>query len=269
MSTQAAMAQAVMGASQEVLQNSFLSKFLAQRKASMPQVHVSGALEGWKYNLLLPKDLKLPVKVLMQFSIGEFFSAPGGAQCSRYFDPGSDRYNVFYGTNAVLSCRPEGGPWGFKSKTEPTFDEFVDIPRIDYTYLTAGMFGCPTEMMKFEAKAKRITTVPQSRGTPPVADGWYKVELEATIPSGLHKVPKPVDYPLAYLMYGVPDPTFITQGHGEYHQVKMRGELYMKLMDSADGPMTFVWGALCPTANGGPKLLDTIIKTMRPEYLSL
>jgi len=261
------MAKAVMAASQEVLQDSFFGKFLAQRKADMPKVLVTGALEGWKYNLLLPKDLKLPVTVLMQFSIGDFFSAPGQAQCSRYFDPGSDWYNVFYGSYAVLSGKPEGVPWGFKSKTQPDFQEFVNIPRIDYTYLTAGMFGCPPAKMNFVATGSNPTLEPPS--PPQVADGWYKVEVTAVIPSGLHRVPKPVDYPLAYLMYGVPDPTFVTKDHDEYHQVEMRGELYMKLMDSQDGPITFVWGAICPTVNGGPKLLDTIITAMRSKYLQL
>jgi hypothetical protein len=52
-------------------------------------------------------------------------------------------------------------------------------------------------------------------------------------------------------------------------KITRRGELYMKSLDSQNGPITFVWGALCPTTNGEPKLLERIINAMRSEYLPL
>lgn len=265
MSTQVDMAKAVMFTSGQTLQTSFFTAFLAKRDLKMPETKVAGALSGWKYNLLTPQDLKLPVHVLMQFSIGDFL-APPKPPCSSYFDPSSGWYNVFYGSYAVLSEKPDGEPFGFDASGKPNFPEFSNIPRIDYTYLTAGMFGCPPRMMRFDAKAVTITPVPPS--PPGILDGWHEVDVKATIPSGLHRVPKPVDYPLAYLMYGVPDPAFL-DGLGEYHQVAMRGKLFMKLMGNKGTWITFVWGALCPVDNGGPALLDEIITKMSLDYLRL
>jgi hypothetical protein len=266
MSTHLDMAKAVMLASRQTLETSFLAPFLTKRGVKMPETKVGGALEGWKYNLLLPKDVLLPVHALMQFSIGDFLAAPN-PPCSSYFDPTSGWYNVFYGSYAVLSGKPDGEPFGFDSSGKPNFPEFSDIPRIDYTYLTAGMFGCPPQMMNFKADATSITPVPPS--PPEVLDGWHQVQVEATIPSGLHRVPKPVDYPLAYLMYGVPDPAFLAASPGEYHPVAMRGQLFMKLMGGDGTWITFVWGALCPVVNGGPALLNEIITQMSLDYLRL
>src|SRR5262245_4534108 len=262
MSAYADMAAAAMKASLTEIQKSFLpsTNLCSGTVKWPPEVYVNGALRGWKYNLIPPKDLTLPVDLLMQFSIGDFLTS---WPCSSYFDPSSPWFNVFYGSYTVRSGKPDGTPWGFDKQGNPKVDEFLEIPRIDYTYLTAGMFGCPPEGLDFQASWGSITPVPGGGTQAP----WYQVAVEATIPSGLHRVPsRTVDYPLAYLMYGVPNPAFVDGK--DYQPVQMRGTLFLKLTGGGDKPwITLAWGALCPDTGPGQALLSSIMTAMSAPFL--
>lgn len=230
--------------------------FAASRGVPLPEVQVPGALPGFKYNLLKPKDIKIPVEVLMQFSIGDFLD---DWPCSAYFDPTSPWYNVFYGAYVMLSQKVDGTPWGFRADGTPDVGEFLRIPQIDYTFLTAGMFACPPSKMRFEVEYDEPR---------PGRGGWFRVVVRrAIIPSGLHLVPQDVDYPLAYLMYGVPRPEFLEGGPTQYEPVEMRGDLFLKLLPCAEDkmPISLAWGTLCPARNGDT-LRDEIIARMSQEY---
>jgi hypothetical protein len=101
--------------------------------------------------------------------------------------------------------------------------------------------------------------------------GWEGVAVKATIPSGLHVAPKQIDYPWAYLMYGVPNPVFVSAAHPEYEPVAMTGLLHIKQIEQKPPgpPITLAWGALCPEANDGPTLLGQIVSAMSCPFLEL
>jgi hypothetical protein len=250
-----AIAQRLMADSKQIVHNSFVET----AGITLPEVHVPGALEGWKYNLFPAKNLNRPVNLFMQFSIGDFLDA---WPCSSYFQPASPWYNVFYGSYAIQSFKPDGTAWGFDKAGMPDYDEFFEIPSIDYNYFTAGMFGAPPSSMCFQV----------TNYTPTATEsGWEGVAVKATIPSGLHVAPKQIDYPWAYLMYGVPNPVFVSAAHPEYEPVAMTGLLHIKQIKQKppDPPITLAWGALCPEANGGPTLLGQIVSAMSCPFLEL
>jgi hypothetical protein len=231
------------------------TSFVAKAGITLPEVCVAGALDGWKYNLFPASKLNLPIDLFMQFSIGDFLA---NFPCSSYFQPASPWYNVFYGSYAIQSFKQGGIAWGFQASGQPDYDEFFQVPSIDYNYFTAGMFGAPASAMCFQVTSRSPITV---------GNGWNGIAVEATVPSGLHQPPKPIDYPWAYLMYGVPDPGFVSAAHPEYEPVAMTGQLFIK-QKATNPPITLAWGALCPKANGGPALLGQIVSAMSP-FLNL
>ena len=230
--------------------------FLAKAGITLPEVPVTGALNGFKYNLFPAQKLNLPIDLFMQFSIGDFLD---GYPCSSYFVPDSPWYNVFYGAYGIQSFKPDGMAWGFRANGQPNYNEFFQVPSIDYNYFTAGMFCAPTSAMCFQVTQTTPITV---------GNGWNGIQVQATIPSGLHQPPKPIDYPWAYLMYGIPDPNFVSTTHPEYEPVPMLGQLFIK-QKATKPPITLAWGALCPKDSGGPALLQQIISAMSPVFLPL
>jgi hypothetical protein len=230
--------------------------FMNAAKIPMPVAIVPGALPGIARETVPAEALHLHVDVDMAWTIGDFVPEH---DCSAYYDPSSAWYNVFYGAYGLRSYKPDGAAWGFHPDGSPDFDEFFRISEIDYDFLTAGQFGCPPSKMCFAVQVTESGT----------ARGWSFAEVTATIPSGLHDLATTLGNPAAYVIYGVPSPTFLAGGHAPYEQVKMRGTLFLRQVTPPPLPITLAWGALCPdTPDGrGRELLATIIDAMGRDYL--
>lgn len=240
-------------------QSEAASDFMNVAQVAMPVVLVPGALPAMKRYTIQPEMLPLPVDVCLQFAIGDFVRH----DCSSYFDPASPWYNVFYGSYGLRSRKPDGASWGFTAAGDLDLSEFFQVPRFDYNDLTAGMFECPVPQRRFTVAAFR-----RLRWQP---NGWHVAEVEATIPSGLHDPHTRLSYPLAHKMYGIPDPSFLTNGHAPYEPVDVVGQFFIKPVSPAGAPqpITLAWGAACPVANGGPELLRRILDVMGTTYLPL
>lgn len=219
---------------------------------------VPGALPAMTRELIPWSKSLMPVDLVILWGIGDF---PSDSECSSYYDPSSPWHNVFFGAYAMLSHKPDGTPWGYTAAGEPDFVEFLRIPALDYNYFTAGQFGCPPELMRFEVTG--VNRQPQRD------NGWDVVDATAQVPSGLHDPTQHSAVPGNYVAFGMPDPSFLT-GRGSYDLVPMRGQYYMRRLSMPAGspPITVVWGAVCPDTSAGTGLLGTIMQALRPHYLN-
>jgi hypothetical protein len=126
--------------------------FMNQAKIPMPEPIAPGALPGMARETVPAEFLHMLVDVDMVFTIADF---EPGYDCSAYYDPSSPWYNVFYGAYGLRSYKSDGTAWGYNPDGTPNFDEFLQVPKVDYNFLTAGMFGCPPEQMCFEGDESR------------------------------------------------------------------------------------------------------------------
>ena len=253
-----------MQASNLFLQGGFMKQALGK---DMPEPIVPatsslpGALPAMAHDVVPAETLHMLVDIEMVFTIADW---DGTYDCSAYYDPSSPWYNVFYGAYGLRSYKPDGTAWGFFPDGSVDFDEFVKVPTIDYDFLTAGMFGCPPSQMCFRVNGTPTVLTPRN--------GWNGFAVNATIPSGLHNPLVSLADPMTYVIYGIPDPSFIGNGHTQYEPVQMVGQLWLKQIPTKPGaqPISLGWGALCPSANPqGTALLASIVETMGQAYFPI
>jgi len=229
--------------------------FMQQAGIPMPtDVIVPGALPAMKRDTIPAQYLLRLVDVVMAFAIGDY-----GVRydCSSYYDPSSPWYNVFYGGYGLRSYKPNGVPWGYDGHGNPDWDEYLEIPRVDYCFLTAGQFGCPPEAMHFEVEHTK-----SERG--PV---WDTLDLVVSMTSGLHDPATCLAAPQTYVIYGVPPKEFL-QGHRPFERVTLRGRACMRVVpqNRFQQPITQVFGTLCPYTDDGGAVLTTIMTALTKAY---
>lgn len=188
--------------------------------------------------------------LLVVFTLGDFDDAAG---CSRYFDPRSPWFNVFYGAYGIRSHKPDGAPWGFRPDGSVALEEMLDVPALDYNFLTAGRLGCPPSRMCF--RVEEVTTGRHH--------AWHFADVRCVIPSGLHRMRDAVSPDLTYYaVFGVPEDSWLAGGPS-YAPVHMRGRMYFQpVADRA----TLVWGGLTPDTSEGQRLLASILDAMESLY---
>ena len=227
------------------------TNFLEELGVPTPVPPVPGSIGAVAHEPFLAFDTKRMMDLLVAFTIGDF---PSGVGCSEYFNPKSPWYNVFYGAYGVRSYKRNGAPWGFKSDGRPDVEEMLEVPHLDYNFLTAGELGCPASRMCFE-----VLDVAQGREGP-----WHTADVACRIPSGLHRVEDAEAPDLTYYaVFGVPEEDYLAGGRESYEPVRMRGRMYWRPVAER---LTLVWGGLCPDTPEGQKLMRTIIDTMTPHY---
>ncbi len=225
--------------------------FLETQQIATPVPEVDGALPALAREGFAARDLKRLFDLLVIFRIADF-SELG---CSRYFDPKSPWYNVFYGSYGIRSYKLDGAAWGFDAQGHPKMEEILEVPFVDYNMLTAGELGCPAEKMCFQLK-----TPP----TPRLEGRWYAADCEVTVPSGLHRLDDARSPNLSYYAaFGVPSVEY-SNGHASYEPVAMKGTMHFRQVAPR---ITVVWGALCPATEAGQTLHQRIVNAMRPHYL--
>ncbi|MFP2932094.1 hypothetical protein ACLESO_44410 [Pyxidicoccus sp. 3LG] len=227
------------------------TNFLEETGIAMPVPVVPGSIGVVAREPFMAFETKRLMDLLVAFTIGDF---PRGVGCSDYFNPHSPWYNVFYGAYGVRSHKRNGSPWGFKSDGRPDVDEMLEVPQLDYNFLTAGELGCPASRMCFE-----VLEVAQGR-----AGAWHTADVACIIPSGLHRVEDAQAPDLTYYaVFGVPEEDYLAGGRASYEPVRMRGRMYWRPV--ADR-LTLAWGGLCPDTAEGQALMRTILETMTPLY---
>ncbi len=196
-------------------------------------------------------ELRRLFDLVVIFTIGDFADGTG---CSSYFDPKSPWYNVFYGAYGVRSYKPDGSPWGFRRDGQPNLDELIEVPCLDYNFLTAGCLGCPPTRMCFRVEQ----ALPGKEGP------WHTAEVACVIPSGLHRMKDAVSPDLSYYaVFGVPEERYLSSQRESYEPVHMRGKMYFRPVAERT---TLVWGGLCPDTPEGQRLLNSILDAMAPLY---
>lgn len=227
------------------------TNFLEELGITTPVPVVPGSIGGVAHEPFLAFDTKRMFDLLVAFTIGDF---PSGAGCSDYFNPQSPWYNVFYGAYGVRSYKRDGSPWGIKSDGRPDVDEMLEVPRLDYNFLTAGELGCPASRMCFEVKE-----VTQGR-----EGAWHFADVACVIPSGLHRVEDAQAPDLTYYaVFGVPEEDYLAGGRESYEPVPMRGRMYWRPVAER---LTLAWGGLCPDTAEGQGLMRAILDAMTPVY---
>jgi hypothetical protein len=226
-------------------------------KVALPQPQVAGALPAMTRELNSASQMRMFMDLVILWGIGDFGSA---YQCSAFYDPSSPWYNAFYGAYAIRSYKKDGTAWGYNAQGQADFDEFLQVPAVDYNFLTAAQFGCPPSMMCFAVK-----NVAKS----PPDNGWDFADVTAQVPSGLHDPTQHAANPGNYIVFGIPDPSFLN-GHSSYEKVPVRGQFYMRRLSVPSGspPITLVFGAICPDPTGNT-LLTAIMQTLKPAYWKL
>ncbi|HEX8705108.1 MAG TPA: hypothetical protein VF815_40125 [Myxococcaceae bacterium] len=196
-------------------------------------------------------ELRRLFDLVVVFTIGDF---EDGAGCSSYFDPKSPWYNVFYGAYGVRSYKQDGSPWGFRRDGQPHLEELIEVPSLDYNFLTAGCLGCPPSRMCFRLEE----AIPGKEGP------WHTAEVACVIPSGLHRMKDAVSPDLSYYaVFGVPEERYLSSQRESYEPVQMRGKMYFRPVAERT---TLVWGGLCPDTPEGQRLLNSILDAMVPLY---
>jgi hypothetical protein len=227
------------------------TNFLEEAGLATPVPAIPGSIGAVAHEPFLAFDTKRLMDVLVAFTIGDF---PSGVGCSEYFNPHSPWYNVFYGAYGVRSYKRNGSPWGFKRDGRPDVDEMLEVPQLDYNFLTAGELGCPASRMCFE-----VLEVAPGREGP-----WHTADVACLIPSGLHRVEDAESPDLTYYaVFGVPEEDYLAGGRESYEPVRMRGRMYWRPVAER---LTLVWGGLCPDTPDGQRLMHTIIDAMTPLY---
>ena len=231
--------------------------FLAAAGVPSPVPTVAGSIGTVGRELFLAPDLGISADLLSIFTYGDVIDrAPF---CSSYFDPSGPWYNVFYGGYGIRSHKPDGLAWGYDASGRPDFDEFLEVPRVDYNDLTAGALGCPLDKRCFHVD-ELVRTGKRGR--------WDFAEVVATIPSGLHDASRNVErggdsLRLEYAVFGRPDASLLG-ARTEYEPVRMRGNMFFRQVSER---VTFAWGGLCPDTEDGRGLLRSIIAAMTPLYI--
>ncbi|WP_171818962.1 hypothetical protein [Pyxidicoccus fallax] len=227
------------------------TNFLEELGIPTPVPTVPGSIGAVAHEPFLAFDLKRMFDLLVAFTIGDF---PSGAGCSDYFNPRSPWYNVFYGAYGVRSYKRDGNPWGFKRDGRPDVDEMLEVPRLDYNFLTAGELGCPPAKMSFEVR--EVTSGREG--------AWQFADVACIIPSGLHRVEEALLPDLTYYaVFGVPEEDYLAGGRESYEPVAMRGRMYWRPVAER---LTLVWGGLCPDTAEGQALLRIILGALTPLY---
>jgi len=233
--------------------------FMTDAKLALPEPSppVAGALPAMTRELNSAAQLRMFIDLVILWGIGDFGSA---FQCSAFYDPSSPWYNTFYGAYAIRSYKKDGTAWGYNAQGQADFDEFLQVPAVDYNFLTAAQFGCPPDKMCFAVK----TIVPS-----PPNNGWDFADVTAQVPSGLHDPTQHAANPGNYIVFGIPDPSFLN-GHTSYEAVPVHGQFYMRRLSVPSGsrPITLVFGAICPDPTGNT-LLTAIMQTLKQAYWKL
>ncbi len=266
-----ALALATMAATKATLPFDFLQK----NAIASPVPVVPGSLGGPARVFFPSAFLRMPCDLMVVWTIADF---PDDRICSRYYDPGSPWYQVFYGAYGIRSTKPGGAHWGYRSNGQPDYDEIFEIPKKDYNDLTAGQLGCPPAKRCFEI---------QSSTPLPTRGRWNGAEVQCRIPSGIHHALGDAEEvkrfeawltaagsvsagwlnPAYYLVFGVPDPAMVPRNHPEYEPVVMRGQLYFRpVTEVRHEPITLVWGACCPDTSAGNELLRRIMDDLAARY---
>jgi hypothetical protein len=227
--------------------------FLLRNEIATPIPIVPGAIPEHAQVLFPSLLLGLPADLLVIFTIADF---PGDSICSSYYDPRSPWYNVFYGAYGVRSLKRDGSWWGYRANGDTDFDEILEVPELDYNYLTAAQLGCPRDRQSFRIKSRVTRKI----------DCWDATEAVAVVPSGLHRTEDAINAnPTYYSIFGFPDPKLIG-GRPSYEPVDMRGRMFFRRATVAGERITLVWGAMCPETPAGNALLTTIIDALRLVY---
>ncbi|MCP3100965.1 hypothetical protein LZ198_19000 [Myxococcus sp. K15C18031901] len=225
--------------------------FLEELGVMTPVPAVRGSIGAVAHEPFEAFELKRMFDLLVAFTIADF---PSGTGCSDYFNPFSPWYNVFYGAYGLRSYKRDGNPWGLRSDGRPDVEEMLEIPRLDYNFLTAGELGCPASRMCFE-----VLDVELGR-----QGAWHHADVGCVIPSGLHRL-QDADAPdlTYYAVFGVPEEDYLMGGRESYEPVRMRGRMYWRPVAER---LTLAWGGLCPDTPDGQALMRTILDTMTPHY---
>ena len=225
--------------------------WLEERRIATRVPVLPGSIGATAHEPFTAGELKRLFDLVVVFTIGDF---AGEASCSSYFDPGSPWYNVFYGAYGVRSYKQDGSPWGFRRDGQPNLDELLEVPALDYNFLTAGCLGCPPSRMCF-----RMEEATSGKEGP-----WHTAEVACIIPSGLHRMRDAVSPDLTYYaVFGVPEERYLSSQRESYEPVRMRGKMYFRPVAERT---TLVWGGLCPDTPEGQRLFNTILDAMTPLY---
>jgi hypothetical protein len=225
--------------------------FLEKLGIATPIPAVPGSIGVAAHEPFMAKDILRLFDVLVAFTIGDF---PRSMPCSNYFNPHSPWYNVFYGAYGIRSYKPDGSPWGFHPDGTANPGEMMEVPLLDYNFLTAGALGCPPEKLCF--RPERVENSTQG--------SWQVMDVHAVIPSGLHHKKDAVSPDLkAYVLFGTPEESLMVGGRQSYEPVRMFGRMRYKPVAPR---LTLAWGGLCPDTAEGRTLLGTILGAMEPLY---
>ena len=225
-------------------------QWLADAGIRTPVPLLPGSIGAVAHEPFLADDISRLYDLMVVFTIGDFDE---GTSCSRYFDPRSPWYNVFYGAYGIRSHKPDGAPWGFRADGSVALDELLDVPALDYNFLTAGRLGCPPPRRCF-----RVEELVPGRH-----HSWHVAEVSCVIPSGLHRRREAVSPDLSYYaVFGLPEEEWVS-GRESYEPVRMRGRMFFKPVGER---LTLVWGGLTPDTPEGQKLMGNVIEAMEPLY---
>jgi hypothetical protein len=226
-------------------------QWLADAGIRTPVPLLPGSIGAVAHEPFMADDISRLYDLMVVFTLGDF---DGDSPCSRYFDPRSPWYNVFYGAYGLRSYKPDGTPWGFRKDGAVAMEEMLEVPWLDYNFLTAGRLGCPPSKMCF--RAEDVTVGKEG--------DWHYADVGCYIPSGLHR-PRDAESPdlTYYVVFGLPETEYLAGGRQSYEPVRMRGRMYFKPV----GPqLTLVWGGLCPDHREGQRLMGSILDAMTPLY---
>ncbi len=227
------------------------TNFLEVAGIPTPVPAVPGSIGAVAHEPFVAFDTKRMFDLLVAFTIGDFSS---GAGCSDYFNPHSAWYNTFYGAYGIRSYKRDGSPWGFRRDGSPDVDEMLEVPQLDYNFLTAGELGCPASRMCFD-----VLDVSLGR-----EGAWHFADVTCVIPSGLHRLEDAEAPDLTYYaVFGVPEEAYLL-GRESYELVRMRGRMFWRPVAER---LTLAWGGLCPDTPEGQDLMRTIVDAMRPLYV--
>jgi hypothetical protein len=231
--------------------------FLARNGVAAPVPVVPGAIPEharvpFPSILLAASGRAWSLDLLVIFSIGDF---PDVLPCSTYYDPASPWYNVFYGAYGIRSHERDGSWWGYHRDGTPDFEQMLEVPELDYNFLTAAQLGCPPEKRVFRVKSTVTGRI----------DGWDTAEVRAVVPSGLHRY-EDARWPnlTYYAVFGLPERR-LAEGRESYEPVDMKGQMFFRRIDAEPERITLVWGAMCPDP-AGTALLGTILDAMRAGF---
>lgn len=245
--------------------------FLARYGIATPIPLVTDAIPTHARVFFPSAFLGMACDVVVVWTIADY---PDDRRCSRYYDPGSPWYNVFYGAYGIQSRERDGSYWGYRPDGTPDFDEIFEVPKKDYNDLTAGQLGCPPAKRVFRIRSYQAGRLGR----------WDHADVHCVVPSGVHRKPTIrslgdwlADYglrpdawpnPSYYLIFGEPDERMIPGTTESYEPVEMRGDLFFRKVDerATDRPVTLVWGTCCPATPAGQQLRQRIVSALRARY---